>query len=108
MNTFFLFINLIFLIIIFLWAFYKAHISDKFINRATFALVGLSTALIFLADVVPDDSSVFYLSVVWQRLLFNACLGLRALAEFYCAYGSAKWKEAFTNSKDRFLHLTRS
>ncbi len=108
MHTFFYILNLFFLSIIFLGAFYKAHISERFINRATFALVGVSTSIIFIAHVVPNDLGLFYLTVAWQGLVFNACLGLRALAEFYCEYGSVKWKEAFTNNKERFLHLTRS
>ena len=107
MNTFLVTLNLIFLLIIFLWAFYKAHISDKLLNRATFALVGVATSIVILSHVVPSESNLFYQSYVWQRLVFNACLGCRALADFYCQYGSVKWREAFTNSKERFLHLTQ-
>lgn len=108
MNIYLIILNLIFMLIVGFWAFYKAHTSERLINRASFIFIGVSTSLLIIAHIVPEDSDLFYQNYGWQRLTFCAAIAGRALVEFYCEYGSHKWKEAFTNSKERFLHLTRS
>lgn len=98
--------NLLCLLTIFFWAFYKAHTSEKFINRLSYAGMGFATVIIFLSHLVPWDSNALYQNYVWQRLVFNSLWAFRCLVEFNCEYGSIKWKEAFTNSKQKFLHFT--
>lgn len=108
MNEFLVFTNLFFLVVILVWCFYKGHISDKFLNRLSFVLLGLGTTIIILSHIVPAESNVFYHTYVWQRLLFNSCFAFRCFVEFYCEYGSAKWIEAFTNTKNKLIHYTKS
>lgn len=107
MNTFFVFLNIFFLFIILLWAFYKAHISEKFLNRLSFIGIGLGTTILIVAHVFPEYSGLFHHTYAWQRLVFNAAFAFRSVAEIYCEYGSIKWKEAFINSKAKLMHITR-
>ncbi len=107
MNTFYVYLNIFFLLIVLLWSLYKAHSSEKFLNRLSFIGIGLGTTIVIVAHVVPEYSGLFYHSYAWQRLVFNACLAFRGVVEVYCEYGSIKWKEAFTNSKAKLMHITR-
>ncbi len=107
MTTFFVGLNVAFLMIICFWAFYKTHVSERFINRFSFVFIGLACTIVIIAHVVPSDSALFYQNYVWQRLLFNFSMATRCVVDFYCAYGSPKWIEAFTNSKKKLLYLTK-
>jgi len=99
-------LNVICLLTICFWAFYKAHISDRFINRFSFVFIGLTCTIIIISHVVPNNSQIFYQNYIWQRLLFNSSLASRSLVDFYCEYGSPKWVEAFRNSRKKLLRLT--
>lgn len=111
MTKFFLVLNVIFILIVFLWAFYSVHVSERLINRIAYIGIGLASTVVLITYVVPNDSTLYFTNYsnafVWQRLLFNAALAFKCIADFYCQYGTEKWKEAFVNSKDKFLHLTK-
>ena len=108
MKTFLILINIICLVTILFWALYKAHTSERLINRFSFILIALATTIItIVAHIDPWESSLFYQNYDWQRLLFISSVAFRCLVEFYCDYGSIKWKDAFTNGKKSFLHLSR-
>ncbi len=100
-------LNVFFLSAFLFWALYKAHISDRHINRFSFVFVAMACTLVIIAHVVPSDSATYYQQYIWQRLLFSGALATRCFVEFYCEYGTPKWVEAFTNSKKRFLHITK-
>lgn len=105
-----LILNVIFILIIFLWAFFCVHTSEKLVNRLAYIGIGLAATVVLITYIVPNNSFLYYpnyySTFVWQRLLFNGAFAFKAVTDFYCAYGTAKWKEAFTNSKQSFLHLT--
>ena len=107
-TQFLVYLNICFLAVILCWSLYKVHISDKLINRLSYVAVGFGATIIIISHLVPSYSTFFYQTYVWQRLVFNSCLAFRCLTEFYCEYGSEKFKEAFVNSKNKFIHLTRN
>lgn len=106
-TRFLIYFNVLFLLIIFFWAFYKAHIADKFINRISFIFVGLGATLVIIAHVLPEYSRLYYQNFVWQRLFFNICLAMRCLVDIYCEYGTIRWKDAFTSAKNSLIHFTK-
>ena len=108
LQRYFVYFNVFFLLVIFFWAFYKAHISDKFLNRFSYIAVGLATTLVIIAHVVPEYSRLYYQNFVWQRLFFNICFAIRCVVDISCEYGTEKWREAFTSAKNSFLHLTKN
>ncbi len=107
MTDFGVILNVICLLTVCFWAFYKAHISKRFINRFSFVFIGLACTIIIISHVVSSNSTLFYQNYIWQRLLFNASLASRCLVDFYCEYGSFRWKGAFRNSKQKILRLTK-
>ncbi len=107
MTEFFLILNVNFLLVIFCWSCYKIHVSESWIKRVCYILIGLTTSIVIVAHVVPDYYTIYYQNYAWQRLLFNGAIAFRCVVECYCEYGSARWIEAFRNSKKRFLHLTK-
>lgn len=111
MIKFLILLNVFFILIIFLWAFYNAHVSERLISRIAYAGIGLAATVVILTYVIPNNTYLynqvyFYETYVWQRILFNAVIAFKCCADFYCQYGTAKWREAFINSKKKFLHFT--
>lgn len=111
MTKFLIILNLTFIVIVFLWAIYSAHISERAINRVAYIGISLAASIGIISYIVPNNSYVYeqvyiYENYVWQRIIFNAALAFKGCADFYCQYGTAKWREAFTNSKKKFLHIT--
>lgn len=111
MIKFLIIVNVIFTLIIFLWALYNVQVSERLLNRIAYAGIGLASSVVIITYVVPNNSYLynqvyFYETYVWQRIFFNAMLAFKCCADFYCHYGTEKWREAFTNSKKKFLHIT--
>jgi putative ribosome biogenesis GTPase RsgA len=102
-------LNILSLLIILVWALFKAHISDRFINRFSFIFIaGATTVIIIMSHFDQAENQQFYANYDWERLFFVLAIAARAITEFYCEYGSIKWKDAFTNGKNKLLHITRS
>jgi hypothetical protein len=107
MKTTLILINILSLVTILFWALYKAHISERLINRFSYILIAVATTIIvIIAHLDSNENKLFYENYDWQRLIFVGSIAFRCFVDFYCEYGSTKWKEAFVNSKNRILHLT--
>lgn len=100
-------LNITALLVILLWAFYNIHVSDWLINRISFIFIALTTTIVIIAHLVPNDSPIFYQNYIWQRLLFNLSVAFRCCVDVYCQYGSVEWKEAFRNSRNRLFRLAQ-
>lgn len=104
-------LNIFFVVVIFFWASYNAHISERRVNRFSFGGIAFAAIIVLLTYMIPNTAYIynhdyFYETFVWQRILFNAAFALKCVADFYCHYGTEKWKDAFTNSKKKLLHVT--